>query len=113
MNDPLDDLLDTRLREEMTYVDDGGFTARILQRLPARPAAAFSWQRSIVIFCTAVVSVIVAYFASGEGWFLREGLVRAIHLSPIGMLAFALAFFFIFTAGGLWAALNRTRDPLL
>ena len=31
-----EDWLDTRLREEAPYIDDGGFTARVIQQLPAR-----------------------------------------------------------------------------
>jgi hypothetical protein len=49
MNDPLDNLLDARLRDETPYIDDAGFTARVMQQLPRRR---FSWstQRAFIIF---------------------------------------------------------------
>ena len=36
-----EDWLDRRLREEMPYIDDAGFTARVVQKLPAAGPAAF------------------------------------------------------------------------
>ena len=37
-----EDWLDARLRDEAPYIDDAGFTARVVQKLPARPVAARS-----------------------------------------------------------------------
>ena len=34
-----DDSLDARLRDEAVYIDDAGFTARVVQQLPARRMA--------------------------------------------------------------------------
>lgn len=111
MNDPFDDLLDARLRDETPYLDDAGFTTRVMQQLPAQPSTVRS-QRSFVIFFAALVSVVVAYFASGQAWFLRESMVNAAKMPPLMALACAVAVGMLFTVGGLWAALNRTRDPL-
>ena len=54
----------------------------------------------------------IAYFGSGEGWFVREALVRAATLPPLTILAFVLACGLLLIVGGLWAALTRTRDPI-
>ncbi len=112
MNDPLDELLDARFREETRYIDDAGFTNRVLQQLPDSPSAVRN-HRSLVIFLSAVVSVIVAYFASGEGFFVRETLLRAGTLSPLTVIVTAAVTGLVMTTFALWAALDRTRDPLL
>src|SRR6266567_1717124 len=76
MNDPLDNLLDTRLREEMPYLDDAGFTARVMKQLPRRRFS-LSTQRNLVIFVATIMSVVIAYFASGEGMFVHDAYARA------------------------------------
>jgi hypothetical protein len=111
MNDPLDDLLDTRLREEAAYIDDGGFTAGVLRQLPSRPRS-FQAQRSLVIVGTAIVSVIVAYFASSEGMFVRDAFARLLVLSPLQLLAFLVICGSAMMLAAAWMALTRARDPI-
>jgi len=55
---------------------------------------------------------VIAYFGSGEGWFVREALVRAATLPPLTVFGFVLACGLLLIVGGLWAALTRTRDPI-
>ena len=112
MNDPLDDLLDARLRDETPYIDDSGLTAMVMHQLPARPRS-FQAQRSIVILTAAIVSVIVSYYASGEGMFVQQGLARLTLLTPLQLLALVLVCGSAMLASGLWAALSRARSPLL
>ena len=50
-NDPLD----TLLREADEYIPDGGFTARVLQRLPARRSR--SWYRLVVLSAALLICV--------------------------------------------------------
>ena len=109
MNDPLDDLLDARLRDETPYIDDAGFTARVMQQLPHRR---FSWsaQRAFIIFAATIVSVVIAYFASGEGMFVHDAFARMSGLKPLQLLLLILACGTGMTIAGLWAALTRTRD---
>jgi branched-subunit amino acid transport protein len=111
MNDPLDDLLDARFRDETSYIDDAGFTALVMEELPARPRS-FQAQRSLVILTAAIVSVIVAYYASGEGMFIQQGLARLSLLTPLQLLAAVLICGSAMLASGLWAALSRARDPI-
>lgn len=113
MNDPLDELLDTRLREETPYIDDDGFTMQLMQRLPARPSSSFRAQRAIILFLAAVVAAVVAYFASGEALFVRHGLADLVRLSPVMVLALLITVGVVFMVAGLWAALTRMRDPLM
>lgn len=105
---PSEDWLDARLREEALYIDDDGFTNRVMSQLP-RPSS-FRTQRAIVIVVAAVVSVIVAYFASGEGWFVREAVARALTLPPLLVLGAAAASGALLSTAGLWAALARLRS---
>ena len=109
MNDPLDNLLDARLRDETPYIDDAGFTARVMKQLPLRR---FSWstQRAFIIFAATIVSVVIAYFASGEGMFVHDAFARVSGLRPLQLLLLILACGTGMTIAGLWAALARTRD---
>jgi hypothetical protein len=111
MNDPLDNLLDTRLREEMPYLDDGGFTARVMKQLPRRRFS-LSTQRNLVIFVATIMSVVIAYFASGEGMFVHDAFARAATLQPLQLLLIICACATVMTIAGLWAALTRARDSI-
>lgn len=111
MDDPLDALLDARLREETAYIDDAGFTTHVLQELPPRPRS-FATQRSLIILLASVISVIVAYFASDQGLFVREAFLRASQLTAPMIFAGAFIVGMFFTGVALWASLDRTRDPL-
>ena len=104
MNDPLDDLLDARLREETQYINDDGFTARVMQQLPHRPSS-FQLQRTVIILTAAIVSVIVAYFASGEALFVREGFLRLTTLPFLQLLSLVVVCGFALLVGSGWAAL--------
>jgi anti-sigma factor RsiW len=106
MNDPLDNLLDARLREEAPYIDDAGFTARVMKQLPRRR---WSWstQRAFIIFAATLVSVVIAYFASGEGMFVQDAFARMSGLQPLQLLLLVFACGTGMTIAGLWAALAR------
>jgi hypothetical protein len=109
MNGPLDNLLDARLRDETPYIDDAGFTARVMKQLPRRR---FSWstQRAFIIFAATILSVVIAYFASGEGMFVQDAFARVSGLRPLQLLLLIFACGAGMTIAGLWAALARTRD---
>jgi hypothetical protein len=111
MNNPLDDLFDARLRDEMPYIDDDGFTARVMQQLPTRPRS-LQLQRSIVILSAAILSVVVAYFASGEGMFVHQIFARLALLPPVQLLTLLVCGGITTLTAGVWAALSRARDPI-
>ena len=52
-NDPLDALL----REQISYIDDGGFTARVVQSLPPRRRA---WLRPVFLLGATVIGSMLA-----------------------------------------------------
>jgi hypothetical protein len=105
MNDPLDDLLDARLREETPYIDDAGFTARVMKQLPCRRLS-WSSQRSLIILAATILSVVVAYFASGEGMFVHDAFARISGLQPVQLFLAIIGCGITMTVAGLWAGLT-------
>lgn len=112
MNDPLDALLDARLRDEMPYLDDAGFTAGVMKQLPRRRVSWMS-QRALVIFAATILSVVVAYFASGQGMFVHDAFARVSGLQPLQLLLIIFACGTAMTIAGLWAALTRRQDTIV
>lgn len=112
MNDPLDDLLDARLRDETPYIDDAGFTAHVMKQLPRRRVS-WSGRRSFIILAATILSVLVAYFASGEGMFVHDAFARMSGLRPLQLLLVIFACGTAMTIAGLWAALTRRHDTIV
>ena len=105
------DWLDARLREEAPYIDDAGFTAKVLQQLPApRPRRSF---RSIILICLTLLGSLLTYLASGGGKFIGVGIDRVAALPMLWILTLALACSVLFTSIATVAALSRTRNEPL
>lgn len=101
-----EDWLDARLREEASYVDDAGFTARVVGDLPARPVR-HALRATILLGLTVVVSVLV-YLLSGVGWFIADGVTRFALLPFPVILLCAAGTTALVMAGGLAAAMSKT-----
>jgi hypothetical protein len=71
------DPVETMLREQNRYVNDDGFTARVVAALPRRRRA---WLRLIVLLGTAVIGSVLA------GQWLPWGSLSSIHLSALAAL---------------------------
>ncbi len=69
-NDPLEALL----REQNSYIDDGGFTARVIQTLPPRRRA---WLRPAWLMCATVIGSVLAV------WWVPWGSLPALDLSAL------------------------------
>ena len=86
-NDPLDALL----REQNTYIDDNGFTARVIASLPPRRRRA--WLRPTVLFGATAIGYFLAL------WWMPWGL-----LNPSVLLSFnaqaLLAYGLLLAIGG-------------
>jgi hypothetical protein len=106
MNENLqEDLLDARLRDEAAYIDDGGFTARIVQKLPARPVRL--WLRAAILLGVTLIASAAAYLLSGGVWFIADGVTR-ISLLPLPVIWLAAAgATLVVMAGGLAAVVSR------
>src|SRR6266705_2476543 len=56
-----DETLDRQLRETVPYIDDDGFTARVMASLPAaRPES--GWLRAAILLGLALIGIELAYF---------------------------------------------------
>jgi hypothetical protein len=105
-----EDWLDARLRDEAVYIDDGGFTAHIVQKLPSRPVRHVL--RAVILLGVTLVASVVAYLLSDGGWFIAEEVTRFARLPlPVMWLCAAIATGLVM-AGGLAAAMFRTSGRL-
>jgi hypothetical protein len=85
MNAMIDDeTLDRQLREAAPYIDDEGFTARVMAMLPAARREP-RWLRAIILLGVTVLGSGVAYLLSGGGRFVREGMIQ-LSSFPIWLL---------------------------
>ncbi len=103
-----EDWLERRLREEMPYIDDNGFTARVVAKLPAAQAPS-SWRAAILIGVTLVASIL-AYLLSDGGRFF---VVEAYRLAsmPIGIISLvAICCTLVMTAVAAGAAWSNMRE---
>ena len=105
-----EDLLDAHLREEAAYIDDAGFTASVVQKLPARPVR--HWLRALILLGVTLVASVIAYFLSGDGWFIAEGVARLTMLPLYMIWLGAAAVTGLVMAGGLAAAISKSGARL-
>jgi len=105
-----EDWIDARLREEASYIDDAGFTTRVVRRLPANRVR-HSLRAAILLGVTLVASG-VAYLLSGGEWFIAEGVARFALLPLPAILLCAVGATVLVMAGGLAAAVSRTGGRL-
>ncbi|MEP6602841.1 MAG: hypothetical protein ABJB69_02720 [Spartobacteria bacterium] len=106
----IDDPLDRQLREAVPYIDDDGFTARVVASLPA-PGRRKVSLRSVILVSIALLGSALAYVLSDSGRVVSENVARLATLPPLWLLIGAFAAGALAVTGGLLAALSRTRDP--
>ena len=100
-----EDSLDARLRDEAAYIDDGGFTALVVQKLPVRRMR--HTLRAVILLGVTLLALAMAYVLSGGGWFIAEGVTRFSLLPlPVIWLCAAGATVLVM-AGGLAAAMSK------
>src|SRR5438128_12459308 len=74
MNEMIDDeTLDRQLREASPYIDDDGFTARVMANLPVAQREP-RWLRAMILLGLAILGSGIAYVLSGG--FVREGVIQ-------------------------------------
>jgi hypothetical protein len=103
-----EDWLDRRLREEMPYIDDAGFTAGVVQKLPA-PGRQRSFRAAILLSVTLLASV-VTYFASDGGRFLIVAAYRLAAMPLLFISLVAICCTLAATAVAASAALSSARE---
>jgi hypothetical protein len=100
--------LDRQLREAAPYIDDEGFTARVLQRLP--PHRSPSSLRGVILLGMTVLASVIAYVLSDGGRFISEMFMRLAALPTLWVLLLALASGLLVTAIGVAAAISKTSE---
>src|ERR1051325_5053697 len=103
-----EDWLDRRLRDEMPYIDDAGFTARVVQNLPA-PGRRRSFRAAILLSITVLASI-VTYLASEGGRFLIVAPYRLAEIPLLFLSLVAISGTLVATAVAASAALSSARE---
>src|SRR5206468_9403639 len=103
-----EDWLDRELREAAPYIDDEGFTARVLQQLP-RPPSRHDRLRAVILLGMALLASGLAYVVSGGGRFISITLERLAALPVLWVFVLALASGLMIAAVGAAAAISQGR----
>jgi len=101
--------LDRQLREAMPYIDDDGFTARVIAKLPARRQKRVSL-RGVILLGITVLGSAFSYVFSGGGRFISVGVERLTTLPLLWLYLIALASGIVVTILGLIAAISKSRE---
>jgi hypothetical protein len=104
-----EDWLDRQLREAAPYIDDDGFTARVLQQLPA-PNRSRRSMRGVILLGITVLASAIAYILSDGGRFISDDLMRLAAWPMQWLLLLALASGILVTAIGSVAAISKSRE---
>jgi hypothetical protein len=104
-----EDWLDRQLREAALYIDDNGFTARVLQQLPQPRRQRQSLRATILLGITLLASAL-AYVLSDSGRFISVYVERLATLPVLWLFAIALGSGLLVTTLGLLAAISKTSN---
>ncbi len=101
--------LDRQLREAAPYIEDDGFTARVLRKLPPAKRRDQSLRSIILIGLTALGSAL-AYVLSDGGRFVLIEMSRLATIPTLWLFALALGSGILVMTGGLIASISKTAD---
>ncbi len=104
-----DDTLDRQLREAAPYIDDEGFTARVMAKLPAARREP-RWLRAMILLGVTILGSGVAYLLSGGGRFVREGVVQLSNFPIWLLLVFAFGCGLLVGAFAVIFAIRKTPE---
>ena len=104
------DWLDAKLRDELPYIDDAGFTARVVQQLPARRRSSRSLRAAILLGTTVLASVLAFVFAGS--YVLDSAAFLAVIPTRI-LFVLGVCFAMLVMVGGGAAAVLKSRDQRL
>ena len=104
-----DETLDRQLREAMPYIDDEGFTARVMARLPTARREP-RWLRAMILLGLTLLGSAVAYLVSGGGRFVREGVIQLSDFPIWLLLVFAFGCGLVVGAFAVIVAVRKTPE---
>src|SRR5207237_10508087 len=96
--------LDRELRDAAPYIDDEGFTVRVLQQLPP-PRRRQDLLRDVILLRTAFLASVLTYVDSDVDRFLSMTLKRLAALPASWVFVLALPSEFVRAAAGARAAM--------
>ena len=102
-----EDLLDARLRDDAPYIDDAGFTSRVVQKLPARQVRRS--YRAFLLLGITLAACVAAYWLAGGSSLAIDAYTNMAMLPVMWMWIFVAAVGVLVMAGGLAAAVSRSR----
>lgn len=110
MNGMIDDeMLDRQLREAAPYINDDGFTVRVMASLPAARREP-QWLRAMVLLGLALLGSGVAYLLSGGGRVVREGMIQMADFPIWLLLVFAFGCGLVVGAFAVIFAIRKTPE---
>jgi hypothetical protein len=102
-----EDWLDARLRDDAPYIDDAGFTSRVVQKLPARHVRR-SYRAFLLLGITLTACIAAFWFAGGTS-LAFDTYANVAMLPVMWMWIFAAVVGILVMAGGVAAAVSRAR----
>ena len=102
-----DDTLDRQLREAVPYINDDGFTARVIASLPAARGEP-QWLRAMIVLGLALLGTGVAYLLSGG--VIRQGLLQMADFPIWLLLVFAFGCGLVVGAFAVIFAIRKTPE---
>src|SRR5437016_14374547 len=106
-----EDWLDQKLREATPYIDDEGFTARVLQQLPL-PRRRHDLLRAVILLGMAFLASVLAYVVSDCGRFVSVTFERLAALPELWVFALALTSGLVVASAVSTAAVSRNHSSL-
>jgi hypothetical protein len=102
-----DETLDRQLREAVPYINDDGFAARVIARLPAARREP-QWLRAMIVLGLALLGTGVAYLLSGG--VIRQGLIQMADFPIWLLLVFAFGCGLVVGAFAVIFAIRKTPE---
>jgi hypothetical protein len=93
----------------MPYIDDDGFTARVMASLPTA-AREPRWVRAMIFLGLTAVGIGFVYLLSGGGRFIRDGVMQLSGFPIWLLLVFAFGCGLVIGGFAVIVALRRTPE---
>jgi hypothetical protein len=102
-----EDWLDARLGDEAPYIDDAGFTSRVVDKLPVRQVRRS--YRAIIMISITLAACLAAFWLAGGTSLAIDAYTNVAMMPIMWMWISAAGAALLVMAGGLAAALSRSR----